>query len=229
MARILWVEDEDDIRTLLTIHLKREGHHLIEASSGSDALKLIQSEKFDLAILDWMLPDINGLELVQKIRAHKAIYAVPILMLTARSEATDIVRALDQGADDYLTKPFSQMVLLARVRALLRRNEMKKNIRSTSVLELGPIRLNLDSYQAYIDHKAVHLTKSEFKLLQTLIESTGKVLTRQQLIRSIQGEGVTVVDRAIDTQVFGLRKKLTPHDDYIETIRGIGYRIRSPE
>jgi two-component system phosphate regulon response regulator PhoB len=175
-----------------------------------------------------MLPGVSGLDLCKKIRSDQSAAGaqVPVLMVTARAHPSDIVVGLEVGADDYLTKPFDLPVFLARVRALLRRASPQQEA-SARGFEVGELALDLESYQVTCGKKELQLTPSEFKLLVALVRNRGRVLTRERLIDLVQGEGVTVVDRAIDTHVFGLRKKMGKCADIIETIRGVGYRIRT--
>lgn len=228
--RILLVEDEQDIRSLMALHLRREGLELVEAVDGDEALRALQQGGWSVLVFDWMLPGMNGLELIRAVRQQDS--KTPILMVTAKAEAADIVLGLETGADDYLVKPFEVPVLLARVRALLRRWKMQqeapKPLAPGSARErvVGGLRLLPDSHELFCNGAPVALTVSEFKLLSALLEAQGKVLTRGQLIELIQGQGVSVVDRTVDTHVFGLRKKLEACGDLIETVRGVGYRIR---
>lgn len=228
--RILLVEDEQDIRSLMALHLRREGLELVEAADGDEALRALQQGAWSVLVFDWMLPGMNGLELIRAVRQQDP--KTPILMVTAKAEAADIVLGLETGADDYLVKPFEVPVLLARVRALLRRWKMQQetpqSLASGSARErvVGGLRLLPDSHELFCNGAPVALTISEFKLLSALLEAQGKVLTRGQLIELIQGQGVSVVDRTVDTHVFGLRKKLDACGDLIETVRGVGYRIR---
>ncbi len=228
--RILLVEDEQDIRSLMALHLRREGLELVEAADGDEALRALQQGGWSVLVFDWMLPGMNGLELIRAVRQQDP--KTPILMVTAKAEAADIVLGLETGADDYLVKPFEVPVLLARVRALLRRWKMQQEAPKPQAPDsarervVGGLRLLPDSHELFCDGAPVALTISEFKLLSALLEAQGKVLTRGQLIELIQGQGVSVVDRTVDTHVFGLRKKLEACGDLIETVRGVGYRIR---
>ncbi len=236
-ARILLVEDEADIRDLLKLQLERDGHEVQEASDGESAFRLIGEQAFDLLVLDWMLPGASGLDLARAIRARSSgptDSQVPILMLTARAEPSDIITGLESGADDYVTKPFEVSVFRARVRALLRRvrGEAKPSVVKAAKppaapLQCGEVRVDPDAVKAWSGQSELELTHSEFKLLVALLQNQGRVLTRDLLIAAVQGQGVAVVDRAIDTHVFGLRKKLGIHADIIETVRGVGYRVRS--
>lgn len=223
--KILIVEDEKDILDLMALHLRREGHDLVSLESGELVLKELEKQPFSLIILDWMLPGISGLDICKKIRAHETFHNIPIVMVTARAHSSDVVLGLEMGADDYVTKPFDLPVFLARVRALLRRAETKIDITATQ-LEIGGLKLNSQSYEVSCDGEKTNLTPSEFKLLEALMRNKGRVLTREKLIDLVQGEGVSVVDRTIDTHIFGLRKKLGSCSDIVETIRGVGYRVK---
>lgn len=227
-SRVLIVEDEKDIADLMSLHLRREGHEVTSVDNGEEAIRMLGAspEAYALLVLDWMLPGLSGLELCKKIRAEKSSPGVPILMVTARAHTSDIVLGLEMGADDYLTKPFELPVFLARVRALLRRGSPASDAEARQY-SAGELVLDLDAYRVTCGKKELQLTPSEFKLLVALLKSQGRVLTRERLIDMVQGEGVTVVDRAIDTHVFGLRKKLGKCADVVETIRGVGYRVRT--
>lgn len=228
-SNVLLVEDERDISELMALHLKREGHEVTVVENGEDALKQLEQNPFDLVVLDWMLPGLSGLEICKKVRndrEREAISRVPILMVTARAHTSDIVLGLEMGADDYLTKPFEIPIFMARVRALLRRGSAPLT-GDEKVYKVGELSVDAESYRATCGKKEVQLTPSEFKLLVALLQSQGRVLTRERLIDLVQGEGVTVIDRAIDTHVFGLRKKLGKCADVVETIRGVGYRIKN--
>lgn len=220
--KVLVVEDEQDIRNLMILHLQREGYEVTGIDNGEEALKLLKPGNYDLAIVDWMLPGLPGLEVCQRLRGE-----IPLLMITARSDAADIVLGLEMGADDYVTKPFEIPVFLARVRALLRRASKKTAPENEDTLNVGHLSMNIDRHSVTCNGSPVVLTPSEFKLLAALIKNTGRVLSRDRLIDLVQGEDVVVTDRAIDTHVFGLRKKLGPCGEFIETIRGVGYRIQS--
>lgn len=220
-ARVLVVEDETDIRELIVLHLSREGHHVEACGNGLEAMRRITEEAFDLVVLDWMLPEKSGLEILKELRKTSGHEKLAVLMVTAKGANSDLVMGLENGADDYLVKPFELSVLMARARALLRRLDRK----DTTLLALGPLQIDEAAHEARIEGKAISLTPYEFKLLVTLAQNQGRVLTRDHLIREVQGGGVSVVERAIDTHVFGLRKKLGEAADLIETVRGVGYRI----
>lgn len=225
-ATILVVEDEQEIRELMALHLLRQGFKVKECASAEEAQSEFQKQKFHLVILDWMLPGISGFDFLKSIKQSAA--APNVLMVTAKTEAQDIVNGLESGADDYLTKPFDPGVFMARVRALLRRNNLQSAAapQEAELLQLAGLSVNFKTYEVKLNEEPLHLTPSEFKLLGNLIESQGRVLTRDQLIENIQGEGINVTGRTIDTHVFGLRKKLGAWSDNIETIRGVGYRVK---
>lgn len=229
--KILVVEDEQDVRDLILLQLQRDGYLVDPAASGEAGLQRLSQEQYDLVLLDWMLPGVSGLEIARFIRSRSQTPTVPILMVTARADSGDIIAGLEAGADDYVTKPFDTSILMARVRSLLRRTKLheQQSKAPKTKLKIDGLLLDLEAHQVFCEEQLVHLTPSEFKLLHTLVQSAGKVLTREALINEVQGTGVSVVDRAIDTHVFGLRKKLGPCADLIETIRGIGYRMKSPE
>ncbi|HRK02705.1 MAG TPA: response regulator transcription factor [Oligoflexia bacterium] len=222
-ARILVVEDETDIRDLMLLHLKRDGYEVDSVDNGEEALKKIENENYSLIVLDWMLPGISGLDVCKKIQNK----AIPVLMVTARADTADIVVGLEMGADDYITKPFELPIFNARVRALLRRLLLPRNLMNAQTFEVGALRVRVDAHEVLCDNNPIQLTTSEFKLLVALLANQGKVLSRSKLVEMVQGEGVSVVDRTVDTHVFGLRKKLGPCAEVIETIRGVGYRVQS--
>lgn len=229
--RVLLVEDEAEIRQLIAIHLKREGFEVVEVENGDDGQKTLNDSSFELAVLDWMIPGRNGLELTRWMRAQPRFDRMPILFVTAKTDPEHIATALDAGADDYLTKPFDTLVLMARVHALLRRSQMLSGApkgagTAAAELNMGELKLIPDSFESFLRGEKIDLTKSEFLLLEALMRNQGKVLSRESLIGRIQGDGVNVVGRTVDTHVFGLRKKLGDHADYIETIRGVGYRVQ---
>ncbi len=226
--RVLIVEDEKDIADLMLLHLKREGCEVEVVDRGEEALDRIRKNKYSLLILDWMLPGISGLDLCKKLRGDKLIpQGTCILMVTARAQAVDIVLGLDVGADDYLTKPFELSIFLARVRALFRRAHQNNLIIEDKRIQIGELVIDYDTHEIKCGKSSLDLTPSEFKLLYALMKNQGRVLTRDRLIELVQGEGVSVIDRAIDTHVFGLRKKLGDYGSIIETIRGVGYRVAS--
>jgi two-component system phosphate regulon response regulator PhoB len=232
LGRVLVVEDEAEIRDLIVLHLKREGLTVDSAASAEEALPLIEANHYSLLALDWMLPGASGVEVTRRLRKNADRDDLAILMVTARAEATDIVAGLEAGADDYLTKPFEPSVLLARVRALLRRSrrasaDATEKDGELTVIRVGPLALYPETYEVKCAGEQISLTPSEFKLLVALTQNRGRVLTRDSLIGYVQGEGVSVVGRTVDTHIFGLRKKLGESADVIETVRGVGYRVKT--
>jgi two-component system phosphate regulon response regulator PhoB len=227
--RILVVEDENEIRQLIVLHLKREGFDVDEVHDGEQARTLLATNMYDMVILDWMLPSLSGLELTRWMRKVKPNQThTPILFVTAKTEPEHVATGLDAGADDYISKPFDTLVLMARVNALLRRQDWLKAqpAAANHRLQLGDLVLDMQTFEVSLKGEHLDLTRSEFKLLESLLQNQGKVLSREAIIEEIQGEGVNVVGRTVDTHVFGLRKKLGEYADVIETIRGVGYRVR---
>ena len=223
--RILVVDDEEDILELVRYNLTREGYQVSGAVSGEAALKKAQSENFDMIVLDLMLPGIDGLEVAKQLKNRAATKSVPIIMLTAKGEEADIVTGLEIGADDYVTKPFSPRVLVARVRTVLRRKtqapEMEGRIITVHNLQIHPGRRSVS-----IDDDPVDLTYTEFQVLYVLARRPGWVFTRSQIVDAVRGSDYPVTDRSVDVQIVGLRKKLGDFGSYIETVRGVGYRFK---
>lgn len=231
-ANILIVEDEKDISDIISVQLRNKGHNVNVIANGSEALEAIQNqtEQTDLFILDRMLPGTSGLEICKFLRMFKKTKGRPILMLTAMTRPDDIVEGLDAGADDYVTKPFDTNILMARVRALLRRGEkLSKDEKAGDqfIHQVNGLKVDTNQCKAWIEDRELELTLSEYKLLVAFLKQPGKVLTRNQLVDFIQDGPVHVTDRTIDTHIFGLRKKLKEYSKLIETIRGIGYRVAS--
>ncbi len=227
--KILIVEDEMDISRLLQLQVQSMGYRAESVSSGEKAFGCLDERTYDLMILDWMLPGLSGIEVTHLIRGKKTLKNISILMLTAKSDPENIVEGLEAGVDDYVTKPFRPEVLKARITALLRRakrSRLKENRDEDDEMKMGPLEVSLKSYKAYLEGEMLNLTPSEIKLLITMLEFRGRVLTRDRLIEEVQGEGISVIGRTIDTHVFGLRKKLGTHSKIIETVRGVGYRVR---
>lgn len=229
-ANILIVEDESDISDILSLQLQNKGHNVTVIADGSEALEHIQNsdQNIDLYMLDRMLPGTSGLEICKFLRMFKKTKNKPILMLTAMTRPEDIVDGLDAGADDYITKPFDTNILMARVRALLRRAETllsQEEAKETSIYTVNKLKVDTNQCKAWIEERELDLTLSEYKLLVSFLKQPGKVLTRNQLVEYIQDGPVHVTDRTIDTHIFGLRKKLKDYSKLVETIRGIGYRV----
>ena len=222
MDKIVLIEDDPGIRTVIRLALKGAGFTSIcETGNGSDGLALVQREKPALVLLDLMLPGMDGLAVCSAIRRTPSVSGTPIVMLTARTAEEDVVRGLELGADDYITKPFSNAILVARVKAALRRTAPPTG----PVRTLGLLVLDETTRTASVDGVMLSLTRSEFDLLDILSAHPGRVYTRQQIIARIQREEKDVTDRTVDTLMVGLRRKLGEWAEHVETIRGIGYRI----
>ena len=219
------VEDEEDIMEVIRFNLEKEGYEVHQALSGEKALQVIENNLPSLVLLDLMLPGINGLDLCRIFKQNDRTKAIPVIMLTAKSEDADIVAGLEMGAEDYITKPFSPRVLLARVRTILRRRETGVKDDS-SVIQVEGMQIHPGRHEVTMGENVVDLTPSEFRILHYLARRPGWVYSRDQIIDAIRGHGYVVTDRAIDVQVVGLRKKLGDYGKLIETVRGIGYRFR---
>jgi len=223
--RILVVDDEEDILELVRYNLTREGYRVVGALSGEEALKKARLEALDLIVLDLMLPGIDGLEVAKKLKANEKTRHIPIVMLTAKGEEADIVTGLELGADDYITKPFSPRVLLARVRTALRRTTGKPED-DTTVVNIRELEIHPGRRSVLAAGKPVDLTYTEFQVLYILARRPGWVFTRGQIVDAVRGDDYPVTDRSVDVQIVGLRKKLGTCGKYIETVRGVGYRFR---
>jgi two-component system alkaline phosphatase synthesis response regulator PhoP len=223
--KILIVDDEEDITELVAYNLTREGYLTVSAASGETALKKARSESPALILLDLMLPGIDGLEVMKALKADPATKTIPTVMLTAKGEEADIVTGLELGADDYITKPFSPRVLLARVRAVLRRKRTP-NHPPQAILKIHEIEIHQGRRSVSINGHLVDLTFTEFQILAVLAARPGWVFTRTQIVDAVRGDSYPVTDRSVDVQIVGLRKKLGTCSKYIETVRGVGYRFR---
>lgn len=223
--KILAVDDEEDILELLTFSLAKEGYRVSGAATGEDALEAVTAQLPDLILLDLMLPGIDGLEVARRLKNDPNSKDIPIIMLTARGEESDIVTGLELGADDYITKPFSPRVLAARVGAVLRR-ESREPEEGTGVLRRHNIVIHPGRHEVLVQGKPVELTFTEFRILKFLAKRPGWVFTRAQIVDAVRGEDYFVTDRAVDVQIVGLRKKLGTAGRYIETVRGVGYRFK---
>jgi two-component system phosphate regulon response regulator PhoB len=223
--KILVVDDEEDILELVRYNLAREGYKILCASSGEDGLKVAKAEKPNLIVLDLMLPGIDGLDVTRRLKADDATRKIPIVMLTAKGEESDIVTGLELGAEDYITKPFSPRVLVARIKAALRR-ELKGVIAEREVIQIHEITIHPGRHEVLVNEKPVQLTFTEFGILYLLIKKPGWVFTRNQIVDAVRGDDYYVTDRSVDVQIVGLRKKLGKAGKHIETIRGVGYKVR---
>ena len=221
---ILIVDDEEDIVELVRIALAREGYDILTAATGEQAIELAQARQPDLAILDLMLPGIDGFEVCRILKGNLRTEQMPVIMLTARSEDSDIIAGLELGADDYVTKPFNLRVLVARVRRVLRK-KVAQNL-TRGVVKMHDMTIDPARCEVLLGGKPVSLTFSEFNILYTLAKRPGVVFTRYQIVDALHGSDHIVTERAIDVQIAYLRKKLGPAKDYIETVRGVGYRFK---
>ena len=226
--RILVVEDELDLQELLRFNLEREGMNVSIADTGEKAVELAQHAKPELILLDLMLPRMDGLEVCRHLKADDATTKIPIIMVTAKGEEADVVIGLELGADDYITKPFSTRELVARVKAVMRRSGLPAGgeVDEAETIMLGPIEIKADRHEAYLDGDRLDLTATEFRLLLLMTDRPGRVFTRQQIIERLHGGHTAVTDRSVDVQVVALRRKLGEHADLIQTVRGVGYRVK---
>jgi two-component system alkaline phosphatase synthesis response regulator PhoP len=223
--KVLAVDDEEDILELLKFNLSREGYQVLCAESGEQALRLVRSGNPDLIVLDLMLPGIDGLEVTRRLKNDPDTKNIPIVMLTAKGEEADIVTGLELGADDYITKPFSPRILVARVRAVLRR-KIKGQPEETSVLRIHDLEIDPGRHEVLVNGEPAQLTFTEFGILNYIARRPGWVFTRFQIVEAVRGEDYPVTDRSVDVQIVGLRKKLGSAGKYIETVRGVGYRFK---
>lgn len=219
---ILIVEDDPDIQELIQYHLVKEGYETLLASNGKAALDVVQTQGPDLVLLDLMLPLVNGIEVLKTIRFVWNLSNLPIIIVSARTDETDIITALELGADNYLSKPFSPKVLVANVKALLRRTSLEVQHAETAI-SLGSLSLDLDRREAKYQQVLMNLTATEFNLLVLLASNPGRVYTRNQLISGMRGEDYPVTERSIDVQIASLRKKLGDGGSLVKTVWGIGY------
>ena len=222
---IMAVEDEEDILELLTYNLAREGYRVSGLTSGEECVHLARSSVPDLILLDLMLPGIDGLEVCRQLKQSAMTRPVPIIMLTAKGEEADVVTGLELGADDYITKPFSPRVLLARLRAVLRTRGVEPS-RESVVLNFQEMTIHPGCHQVLVESSPVELTVSEFRLLYMMALKPGWVFSRSQIVAGVHGDNYAVSDRAVDVQIVALRRKLGSAAQYIETVRGVGYRFK---
>jgi len=222
---ILVVDDEEDILELVQFNLLREGYQVSCAATGEAALDLARSKTPGLIVLDLMLPGMDGLEVARHLKDDPDTKNVPLVMLTAKGEEADIVTGLELGADDYVTKPFSPRVLLARVKAVLRR-KTKEPPKGSTAFQVRELEIHPRRHEVLVQGKPVPLTLSEFRILDYLARRPGLVFTRFQIVDAVRGEDYPVTDRSVDVHIVGLRKKLGLAGKYIETVRGVGYRFK---
>jgi two-component system phosphate regulon response regulator PhoB len=235
---IVVIEDEDDIRDVVVYNLERAGYAIRSAADGRAGLRVVREHTPDLVVLDLMLPELDGLEVCRALREDLATELLPVIMLTAKGDESDIVAGLGAGADDYVTKPFSPRELVARVQAMLRRSERGSGAVGTDPdraliadpdrtrVQTAGVMVDPDRHEVLVDGEFVRLTRTELRLLHVLLRKPGRVYTREQLVERVMGDNAWITDRTIDVHVRGIRRKLGDRADVIETIRGVGYRGR---
>ena len=226
--KIVVIEDEPDILEAIQYNLEREGFRVIAVARGDEGLKTVVREGPDLLLLDLLLPGLDGLEVCRQLKMDPVTQNVPIIMVSAKGEESDIVLGLGVGADDYVTKPFKPKELIARVRAVLRRGTYREDAGSDRVV-FGPLVVDATRHEVRLDGSRVTLTPTEFRLLHLLASHPGRVFTRDLLVTRVIGDGAAVIDRNIDVHVRSIRKKLGSHRHLIDTIRGVGYRFQDEE
>ena len=222
---ILIIEDEEDIQELLQYNLSKEGFRTIGALSGEDGLKKIRKERIDLIVLDLMLPGMDGLDVCRRLKKDDKTQNIPIVMVTAKGEEADVVTGLELGADDYIVKPFSPKILVARIKSVLRRKsaEIVDNSRPLTIHDLV---IHPGRREVLFRNKPVKLTNMEFQVLHFLASKPGWVFSRYQIVEGVRGDNYPVTDRAVDVMIVGLRKKLGDAGKYIDTVRGAGYKFK---
>ena len=226
--KILVVEDDRDISELITYNLEREGYEIACLYDGSQAVDFVHKRKPELIILDLMLPEVDGIEICRTLKSDSSTKHIPIVMLTAKSEEADVVVGLQMGADDYIPKPFSPKVLVARIKAITRRlaDMQVSSASAENVRNFGDFSMDLLKHKNSYKKHEVKLTSIEFDIVEFLSRSPGRVWSREQILDNVWKEGKFIIDRAVDVHVRGLRKKLEEAGDYIETVRGVGYRFK---
>ncbi|MBI5420006.1 MAG: response regulator transcription factor [Deltaproteobacteria bacterium] len=223
---ILIVEDEKEIRDLLVHYLRKEGFQPLVAHDGEEGLSKARAEKPDLILLDILLPKMDGLELLRKIRADREIARTPVAMLTAKGDETDRIVGLELGADDYIPKPFSPREVVARIKAIFRRSRKAPEEMEEKIFEYDGLRMDVSRHEVRFKGKAVSLTSKEFRILQALLSTPGRVLTRESILKKVWGEGTYVIDRTVDVHIAKLRQKIPFLSEAIETVKDVGYKLR---
>ncbi|MDD5021650.1 MAG: response regulator transcription factor [Endomicrobiaceae bacterium] len=218
------VDDEEDILEALSVFLKKNGYDVNTYTNATDFFKQLKKKTPDLFILDLMLPDMDGYDICKKLKNDPNYSSLPVIMLSAKSEESDKIIGLELGADDYVTKPFSQKELIARIKVILKRNVLKNTQTTTEICD-GKIKLNKENYEVIVDNKKIVLTITEFKLLELMMSRKGTVLSRDKILDYIWGEDKIVIDRTVDVHIRHLRKKLGKYSDAIKNIHGVGYKI----
>lgn len=223
--RILVVDDEETILELLQYLLRKNGYIVTCVASGEEALTVARNQRPDLILLDLMLPGVDGLNVCKILKNDAKTAEIPVIMITAKGEESDIVTGFEFGADDYVTKPFSPRVLLARAQATLRKGKAAASA-AAAVIQIGHLIIDPERYETSAAGETIDLTNTEFQVLHFLARKPGRVFSRYQIIDGVRGDDYAVTDRSVDVQIAGLRKKLGTYGKYIETIRGVGYRIK---
>jgi two-component system alkaline phosphatase synthesis response regulator PhoP len=223
---ILVVDDEEDILELVSFNLTREGYLVRRASSGEEALHSVKKDLPHLIVLDLMLPGIDGLEVARRLKKDESTESIPIIMLTAKGEEVDIVAGLELGADDYVSKPFSPRVLAARIKTVLRRRTVSPSLKEGRPLKVHELEIHPGRRQVFLKGEPLSLTFTEFAILHCLAQRPGWVFSRYQLVDAVHGDEYNVTERSVDVQIAGLRRKLGPYANYVETVRGVGYRLK---
>ncbi len=224
------IEDDRDINDLIVYHLNKEGYSAFSLFDGANAIDFIRTKKPDLILLDLMLPEVDGLEICRLVRFDPTINHIPIIMLTAKGEESDIIVGLQIGADDYLAKPFSPKVLLARIKSVIRRcSDNKSTPEAKQLRQYGDLTLDLLKHKLMFKTTEIILTAIEFDILEFLSRQPGRVFSRDQILNGVWKDGKFIIDRAVDVHIRGLRKKLGPADYFIETVRGTGYRFKETD
>ena len=229
-VKILIIEDEPDIRRNLEYNLGREGFNASSVATLDGAYEKINSKKFDLILLDLMLPDGSGLDFCKKIKSNSETETIPVVILTAKDDEVDKVVGFELGADDYVTKPFSVRELILRVKAILKRSDTKTKEVVEVERQFGDLKIDVDSHEVHVDSKLIELTALEFRLLKELVDKRGRVQSRDQLLSEVWGYNAEVTTRTVDTHIKRLREKLGSMGKYVQTIRGVGYKFsRTPD
>ena len=222
--KILVIEDEPDIRRNLEYNISREGYNVLTAGSLSEAEEIVNSNSLSLILLDLMLPDGSGLDLCKNFKSNSKTESIPIIILTAKDDEVDKVVGFELGADDYVTKPFSVRELILRIKAILKRGQTKKEVVEVE-RQFGDLKIDIESHEVFVDSVQIDLTALEFKLLNQLVETRGRVQSRDQLLQDVWGYSAEVTTRTVDTHIKRLRNKLGSMGKYVQTIRGVGYKF----
>jgi len=228
-AVILIIEDDPEIQELLSHSMSREGWKLVQVKTGEEGLKYLKTKKANCILLDIMLPGMDGLKVIKKIREIEQCVNIPVIMTTAKGEESDIITGLEMGADDYVIKPYSPKVLIARIRAGLRRQEESGGDVNLTLLQQGELKLDSARHTVFYGNRQLDLFATEFAMLKHFLSNPEIVFSRNQIIAAIHGPDYPVTDRSVDVQILGLRKKLGKAGDMIETIRGVGYRLKAQQ